>query len=97
MTPNLTPHKDAYLGQATKAEFIGRFRSFASLTGDAAPVASKGRNTLMPWLALSGATDEDLGSIYDFLKSLAPVENRVNAFPDAPEPAPETPGKPPAS
>ena len=91
VTPNLTPHKDAYLGRATKEEFIGRFRSFASLTGDAAPVASKGRNTLMPWLALSGATDEDLGAIYDFLKTLPPIENKVNPFPDAPEPeAPKT-------
>jgi len=94
VTPNLTPHKDAYLGRATKEEFIGRFRSFATLTGDAAPVASPGRNTLMPWLALSGATDEDLGAIYDFLKTLPPVENKVNPFPDAPDPAPEkTAGK----
>jgi mono/diheme cytochrome c family protein len=89
VTPNLTPHKDAYLGRATKEEFIGRFRSFASLTGDAAPVASKGRNTLMPWLALSGMTDEDLGAIYDFLKTLPPIENKVEPFPDAPEPAAE--------
>ncbi len=86
VSANLTPHKDAYLGHATREEFIGRFRSFAALTGDAAPVAPKGRNTVMPWLALSGATDEDLGAIYAFLKTLAPVENRVNAFPDAPEP-----------
>lgn len=93
VTPNLTPHKDAYLGRATKEEFIGRFRSFASLTGEAAPVASRGRNTLMPWLALSGATDEDLGAIYDFLKTLAPVENKVDPFPDAPAPAPEAPAK----
>jgi len=83
VTPNLTPHKDAYLGRATKEEFIGRFRSFASLTGENAPVAPKGRNTLMPWLALSGATDEDLGAIYDFLKTLPPIENKVNPFPDS--------------
>ncbi len=93
VTPNLTPHPDAYLGRATKEEFIARFRSFASLTGEAAPVAQKGRNTLMPWLALSGAKDEDLGAIYDFLKTLAPIENKVNPFPDAPEPAPEAPAK----
>ncbi len=93
VSPNLTPHKDAYLGRATKEEFIGRFRSFRSLTGDAAPIATKGRNTLMPWLALSEMTDEDLGAIYGFLKTLAPIENRVNPFPDAPEPVPEAPAK----
>lgn len=90
VSANLTPHKDAYLGKATKEEFIGRFRSFAALTGDAAPVAPKGRNTLMPWLALSGATDDDLSAIYDYLKTLPPVENHVNSFPDAPEPEAKT-------
>lgn len=93
VSSNLTPHPDAYLGKATKAEFIGRFRSFASLGGDAAPVATKGRNTLMPWLALSGATDEDLGAIYEFLKTVPPVENRVNPFPDAEEPGTKTAGR----
>jgi hypothetical protein len=28
-------------------------------------------------------TDEDLGAIYDYLKSLPPVEHKVNPFPDA--------------
>lgn len=93
VSPNLTPHKDAYLGRATKEEFIGRFRSFAGLTGDAAPVAAKGRNTVMPWLALSGMADEDLGAIYDFLRTLAPIENKVDPFPDAPDAAPEAPAK----
>ena len=93
VTPNLTPHADAYLGRATKEEFVGRFRSFAGLTGEAAPVATRGRNTLMPWLAFSGMTDEDLGAIYAFLKTLPPIENRVNAFPDAPDLAPEPPAK----
>jgi hypothetical protein len=26
--------------------------------------------------------------LYDFLKTLPPIENKVNSFPDAPEPAP---------
>ncbi len=86
ITPNLTPHKDAYLGQATKAEFIGRFKSFVALTGENAPPAPKGRNTIMPWLTFSGMTEDDLGMLYDFLRTLAPVEHKVNPFPDT-EPA----------
>ncbi len=69
----------------TASEFIGRFKSFVSLTGDNAPVAPKGRNTVMPWLP--GLTEDDLGMLYDYLKTLAPIENKVNPFPDA-EPAP---------
>ena len=87
ITPNLTPHPDAYLGRATKAEFIGRFKSFVSLTGDNAPVAPKGRSTIMPWLPFSGLTEGDLGMLYDYFETLAPIENKVNSFPDA-APAP---------
>ena len=87
VTPNLTPHPDAYLGKATKAEFIGRFKSFESLTGENAPAAPKGRNTVMPWLPLSGLTEDDLGMLFDFLRTLPPIENKVNSFPDAPSPA----------
>jgi mono/diheme cytochrome c family protein len=83
ITANLTPHPDSYIGRATREEFIGRFRAFAALDATNAPVAQKGRNTVMPWLAFSKMTDEDLGAIYDYLKTLQPVANKVNMFPDA--------------
>ncbi len=81
--PNITPHPATYIGQATKEEFIGRFRTFANYTVETAPQAPKGRNTLMPWISYSGMTDEDLGAIYDYLKTRPPVEHKVNPFPDA--------------
>ena len=65
ITANLTPHPDTYLGNATKAEFIGRFRSYAGMNATNAPVAPKGRNTVMPWLAFAGMSDDDLGAIDD--------------------------------
>ncbi|MCU1228431.1 MAG: cytochrome c-related protein [Acidobacteria bacterium] len=83
LTANLTPHPDNYLGRATKAEFIGRFRAFASIDPLHPPVAAKGRNTVMPWLAFAQMTDNDLGAIYDYLKTVKPIANRVNSFPDA--------------
>ena len=85
VTANITPHPSTWMGQATKEEFIGRFRAFANFTAETAPPAPKGRNTLMPWISYSRMTDEDLGAIYDYLKSLPPIENRVNPFPDAPK------------
>jgi hypothetical protein len=81
--PNITPHPSTYMGKATKEEFIGRFRVFANYTVDNAPQAPKGKNTLMPWISFSGMTDEDLGAIYDYLKTVPPVEHQVNPFPDA--------------
>lgn len=82
-TANLTPHPSTYVGRATREEWIGRFKSFASMSAENAPAPPKGRNTIMPWLAFGGMTEEDLGAIYDYLKTVKPIENNVNAFPDA--------------
>lgn len=83
VTANITPHPETYMGRATKEEFIARFRAFSSFTADTAPPAAKGRNTIMPWIAYAGMTDQDLGAIYTYLKTLPPVANKVNPFPDA--------------
>jgi mono/diheme cytochrome c family protein len=83
ITANITPHPSTFMGRATKEEFIGRFRAFSNFTAENAPPAPKGKNTLMPWIELSGLTDEDLGAIYDYLKTVTPVDNPVNSFPDA--------------
>lgn len=83
ITPNLTPSRDSYVGRATREEFIGRFHSFAGMNASNAPKPPKGRNTIMPWLTFSEMTDHDLGAIYDYLKTLKPIENKINPFPDA--------------
>jgi mono/diheme cytochrome c family protein len=82
VTANITPHKDTFVGQATKEQFIARFKSFVSVAENPPP-ASRGRNTLMPWLAYAGLTEKDLGAIYDYLRTLSPIENHVESFPDA--------------
>lgn len=84
VTANITPHPATFMGKATREEFIARFRAFANFTAETAPPAPKGKNTLMPWIAFSGMTDEDLGAIYDYLKTVPPVAKEVNPFPDAP-------------
>ena len=79
VTSNITPHPDTFLGRASKEEFIGRFRA----TYDPNAKVPPGRNTVMPWTAFSGMTDEDLGAIYEYLKTVAPSAKKVVAFPDA--------------
>ena len=83
VTANITPHPSTFVGRATKEEFIGRFRSWANFDASNAPAAPKGKNTLMPWIAYSKMTDEDLGAIYDYLKTVPPNPKVVNPFPDA--------------
>lgn len=83
VTANLTPHPSNFMGQATREQFIARFKAYEGVTWDSAPPATLGRNTVMPWLGFSGMTVEDLGAIYDYLKTLPPVEKRIVTFPDA--------------
>jgi len=83
VTANLTPHPSTFVGRATKAEFIGRFRAFAGFDANTSPPCPRERNTVMPWLALSKMSDADLGAIYDYLHTIRPIENKVNSFPDA--------------
>ncbi len=83
VTANLTPMPYNYMGHATKEEFIGRFKAFAGMTPETAPEAPKGRNTVMPWIAFGGMTEEDLGALYDYLKTVKPIDHKVVSFPDA--------------
>ena len=85
VTANLTPDPDAYLGKATREEFIGRFKAFESLQGENSPIAPPGLNTVMAWPAYAGMTTEDLGAIYDYLKTVKPIPNKVVTHPDAPK------------
>lgn len=83
VTANITPDPGNYMGQASREEFIARFKSFESLDGENAPPAEPGRNTVMPWPRFAGMTEEDLGAIYDYLKTVKPIAKKVIPFPDA--------------
>jgi mono/diheme cytochrome c family protein len=83
VTANITPDPDNYMGQASREEFIGRFKSLESFDDENAPVAPPGRNTVMAWPRFAGMTREDLGAIYDYLKTVKPIKKKVNPFPDA--------------
>ncbi|HEX2833431.1 MAG TPA: cytochrome C [Thermoanaerobaculia bacterium] len=83
VTANITPHPATYIGRASREEFIARFKSFEQMNASNAPPAEPGKNTLMPWLSYAGMSPDDLGAIYDYLKTIKPIEHQVNSFPDA--------------
>ncbi len=78
---NLTSHPTG-MGNRTKEEFIAVFRSFSDPSK--APVVKDGKGTGMPWYDLAGMSDEDLGAIYDYLRSLPPQDNLVDKHPKMP-------------
>jgi mono/diheme cytochrome c family protein len=78
---NISPDPLTGIGNWTKEAFIARFRGFA---GGAPPVAKGDNNTVMPWTLFAGMTDEDLGAIYEYLRTVKPIQNRVEKWPAAP-------------
>ncbi len=70
---NLTPHATG-MGSRSRAEFIGIFKAFASEDNAAIQVDPKD-NTPMPWTDLARMTEDDLGAIYDYLQTVAPIDN----------------------
>jgi mono/diheme cytochrome c family protein len=75
---NLTPDDETGLGKWTKEAFIARFR--AGVEQARLPVQPGQPNTPMPWASYGGMSDADLGAIYDHLRSLPKVANKVERF-----------------
>jgi len=69
---NITPDADTGIGSWTEEMFVNAFRKGRHMGGD-------GRGILppMPWMWLRNLTDEDLRSIYAYLRSVPPVRNAV--------------------
>jgi mono/diheme cytochrome c family protein len=82
VSANITSHPDGYFGRASKREFIDRVKSFVPLANDNPPI-DMALNSLMPWREFSGLSEQDLGAIYDYMKTVKPVPGKVDAFPDA--------------
>ena len=56
----------------SRENFVGVFKSFAPPEGRVIPGDEV--NTVMPWSRYAGMTEEDLGAIYEYLRTLEPVE-----------------------
>lgn len=81
---NITPHNESGIGTWTKENFIQRFKMHAD-SAYVVPVVSQGDfNTIMPWTMYANMTEEDLGAIYTYLRSVKPIENHVVKFTPAP-------------
>ena len=80
-SPNLTPHPSG-LGSWTKEAFIKRFKQYAdsSFVVPHVDMAKGEFQTVMPWIMYGGMTEEDLGAIYEYLRSITPVDNKVEKF-----------------
>jgi hypothetical protein len=74
---NLTPDPETGIGKWTKEQFVTKFRRFNTPETSNIPIPPGQPNSPMPWVTLSGLTDEDLGLIFDYLRTVPPVHNVV--------------------
>lgn len=70
-TANLTPDRNTGLGIWTEDMFIAAIRTGRHM-GTSRPI-----NPPMPWPMYRHATDEDLRSIFDYLRTIPPIVNHV--------------------
>jgi len=81
---NITPDKETGIGSWTKAQFIGKFKTFnneaAKQIAMKPPYSEAYFNTIMPWTMFAGMTEEDLGAIYNYLRTVKPVVNKVQKY-----------------
>lgn len=76
---NITPDNATGIGRMEKEDFIARFKMYKNQRIDA---KAQGKNTIMPWVMYAGMTQKDLGSIYTYLRTVKPVRNMVEMFPE---------------
>ncbi|AQG80173.1 c-type cytochrome [Spirosoma montaniterrae] len=76
---NLTPHATGILNMTCDA-FIARFKAHTHERYVSPTVAQNEFNTIMPWAMYGGMSEQDLGAIYAYLRTLKPVNNAVTHF-----------------
>lgn len=76
---NITPHATG-IGFWNEDFFINRFKAYTDSAYVYEPVKPGEFQTIMPWIMYGGMSEEDLGAIYTYLRSVPPVENLVERF-----------------
>jgi hypothetical protein len=79
-TANLTPDNETGLGMWTKEQFINRFKQSLSSEYRNTNYIPGQFQTIMPWTVYAGMTEQDLGAIYDYLRTIPAVKNHVEKF-----------------
>jgi hypothetical protein len=78
---NLTPDAETGIGTWTKEIFLNKFRAYRDSAYAHRKIDfMKDFSTIMPWSVYAGMTDQDLGAIYEYLRTLQPIKNSVVKF-----------------
>lgn len=74
---NITGEKETGIGSWSKDFFVQLFKSRSDSVSRNIQVKPGDYNTMMPWTMYGGMTKEDLGAIYEYLRSVKQIKNDV--------------------
>lgn len=77
---NITQSIETGIGGWTEELFVEMFTQYRDSVNRGRIVKPGEFNTAMPWMLMSGMMDEDLIAIYRYLKTVPPVEHKVEKF-----------------
>ena len=77
---NITPDSATGIGAWSRERFVATFKAREPERSAPRPLGPVERRSPMPWLSYSGMTEDDLGAIYDYLRTIDPVRHEVVRF-----------------
>lgn len=89
---NLTPDNETGIGLWSREDFLDRFRAARVEPGSSDLKPAGTPPTVMPWAGLAGMREQDLGAIYDYLRTVGPVRQEVMIFERSPTEGAEASG-----
>jgi mono/diheme cytochrome c family protein len=78
-TPNITFHTTG-LAAWSRDQFVSRFKMYTDSAYHSPTLTMNDFNTIMPWTMYGHMTEGDIASIYQFLKTVKPINNTVEKF-----------------
>lgn len=76
---NITFHSSG-IGGWSRDQFLNRFKTYQDTAYHPARLAMNDFNSPMPWTMYSGMKTSDLEAIYAYLKTVKPIEHKVEKF-----------------
>jgi len=73
ISANITPHTSG-IGHWTEEQFVKRFKMYVDSAYVIPSVAPGEFQTMMPWTMYAGMTEKDLAAVYQYLRTVAPVD-----------------------
>jgi hypothetical protein len=77
---NITPDMETGIGSWSEQMFVNAFKFFDNPDHQKIPWQKKGYQTIMPWASYAGMKESDLKSIYQYLRTVKPINNKVIKF-----------------